>query len=88
MVKIPDPPIVTEDGTEIEPPPKGSPVEQLMILLEWARVRGFQVGPGVQIDADGSVTAQVRDLRAATERGPADDDPGVWRAHGHDDDDE
>lgn len=39
---------------------------QLVALLEWARKRGFRIGPTVKI---GAVVAQVEDLRQTEGRG-------------------
>lgn len=58
-------PIATDDGADIQIDPS-SDVGQLIMLLEYARARGFQVGPTVQI---GSVIAQVRDLRQVDPEG-------------------
>ncbi len=81
-VKIPEPPVITEDGIDLPPVAPGTPLEQLMTLLEWARIRRFVIG-GVRIDASGSITTSVRDLELAGEKDRDDPDPGVWAAHGH-----
>ena len=52
--------MVDDHANEIPPPEPGSPVGQLIYLLEWGRKRGFRIGPEVQI---GDVHLQVRDLR-------------------------
>lgn len=52
--------IVDEDGNTIASPEPGSPLAQIIYLLEYGRLRGFQVGPNVQF---GDVIVQVKDLR-------------------------
>jgi hypothetical protein len=70
------------DGNDINPPPATTDVGQLIYLLEWARKRGFRVGPTVRC---GSLVLQVQDLRQTEGRDtPAADDPGPWAAAGHD----
>lgn len=74
---------ITEDidGNEIVPPPAATDVGQLIYLLEWARRRGFTVGPNVRV---GALVLQVQDLRQTEGRGkqpPAD--PGPWAIAGH-----
>lgn len=81
-VKIPEPPTHTEDGIDLPPVAPGSPLEQLMTLLEWARIRRFAIG-GVRIDKDGGITTNVRDLDMRPAKDLDDPDPGVWGAHGH-----
>jgi hypothetical protein len=54
--------IVDDDGNELPPPEPGSPVAQIIYLLEYGRKRGFRIGPRVQV-ADTIV--EVADLRQA-----------------------
>lgn len=74
---------VTEDadGNEIIPPAPSTDAAQLVYLLEWARVRGFRLGPAIRI---GGLTLQVQDLRQTEGRnlpGLPEIDP--WEAAGH-----
>lgn len=60
-----------------------SPAGQLVALLEWARRRGFRIGPLVKIDG---LTVQVQDLRQ-TEGRHVDppDDGSIWDQAGYED---
>lgn len=71
-----------EDGAPLALPEAKSDVGQLMYLLEWARIRGFRIGPMVQC---GELVLQVRDLRQFEDRRDPDDtpDPGPWARAGH-----
>lgn len=71
--------LIDDDGNVLPPPDPESPVAQIIYLLEYGRLRGFRVGPTVQV---GDVTVGVRDLRqerdlmqeARTEHGDLDPD--------------
>ena len=52
--------IIDDEGNELPPPEPGTPVANLIYLLEWGRKRGFRIGPTVKM---GELVAQVRDLR-------------------------
>jgi len=54
--------ISDDDGNIINTPAPDSDVMQLIYLLEYARTRGFKIGPTVQI---GTVIVQVADIRQA-----------------------
>lgn len=54
--------IIDDDGNALPPPEPGSPVAQIIYLLEYARTRGFRIGPQVQV---GDTIVQVLDLRQA-----------------------
>lgn len=70
------------DGNDIAAPPAATDVGQLIYLLEWARKRGFRVGPAVRV---GTLVLQVQDLRQTEGSGqPGPPDPGPWVAAGHD----
>jgi hypothetical protein len=70
-----------EDGNDL-PAVTSKDVLDLIYLLEYARKRGFQIGPTVKI---GEVTLQVRDTRLGeAPRGP---EPTIWQEHGFDDGD-
>lgn len=60
-----------EDGNDLPVPSAESDLGQLIQLLEYARLRGYRIGPTVQI---GKITLQVRDLRQAEGRGTQSDD--------------
>ncbi len=62
--------VIDEDGNVLPPPEPGSPVGQLIYLMEYARKRGFQIGPNVQVDG---VIVQVRDLRQAAQQQHTDE---------------
>lgn len=71
-----------EEGRPIGAPTSGSDVAQLTYLLEWARIRGFRVGPMIAV---GGLQLQIRDLRQHEDRRDPDDtpDPGPWARAGH-----
>lgn len=79
---IPPPTDVDDEGSPLALPDASSDVGQLIYLLEWARVRGFRVGPTVQV---GNLIVQVTDLRQTEGRRDRDDtaDPGPWAAAGY-----
>ncbi len=52
--------VIDDDGNVLSPPEPGSPVAQIIYLLEYARARGFRIGPSVQVS---DTIVQVRDLR-------------------------
>ena len=52
--------VIDDDGNVLPPPEPGSPVAQIVWLLEYGRKRGFRIGPRVQI---GDCVAEVLDLR-------------------------
>ncbi len=52
--------IIDDDGNVLPPPEPGSPVAQIIYLLEYGRKRGFRIGPRVQV---GDTVAEVMDLR-------------------------
>lgn len=52
--------ILDDDGNVLAPPPPDSDVAQVIYLLEYARKRGFQIGPSLKV---GSVELDVRDAR-------------------------
>jgi hypothetical protein len=56
--------IIDDDGNLIPPPEPGSPVAQIIYLLEYGRKRGFQIGPRVQV---GDTIVEVMDIRQAKE---------------------
>lgn len=67
-----------DDGNDLTAPGPETDVGQLIYLLEWARQRGFRIGPTIQI---GTVIVQVADKRASErEREP---DLGIFAEHGH-----
>lgn len=73
-----------DDGNPLALPAADSDVGQLIYLLEWARLRGFRVGPMIQV---GDLIVQVQDLRQTEGRHDRDDAPdrGPWAEAGHDD---
>ncbi|MGN6107240.1 MAG: hypothetical protein ACTHU0_19185 [Kofleriaceae bacterium] len=75
--------IVPESG-ETFPLSPDDHVSRLIILLEYARRRGFRIGPTVQV---GDVTLAVRDLRQddRSERDGSDPAPGIWEQAGFED---
>lgn len=52
--------VIDDDGNALPPPAPDSPVAQIMYLLEWGRLRGFQIGPRVQV---GDTIIETVDLR-------------------------
>ncbi len=67
-----------DDGNDLTAPGPDTDVGQLIYLLEWARQRGFQIGPTIQI---GNVVVQVRDKRASEQDREPDRD--IFEEHGH-----
>lgn len=71
--------VVTDEGDELPELDMKSDLGQLIHLLEYARRRGFKIGPTVQIN---QIIVQVADLsQQAGDRPPPDVD--IWKAHGH-----
>lgn len=59
---------------------------QIVALLEYARLRGFRIGPYVEIDG---VKMQVQDLRQAEGAGvKREPDAGPWTSAGYPEGDE
>lgn len=73
--------LTDDDGNAFPPPDPGSDVGRLIYLLEYARKRGFQLGPMVQI---GDVVVQVRDLALAKRENATVPETDIWKEHGHD----
>lgn len=69
-----------DDGNPLAVPDPTSNVGQLIYLLEWARQRGFRVGPTIQI---GDLVVQVQDIRQASASHADEPDPGPWRQAGY-----
>lgn len=66
--------IIDDDGNKILPPPDDSDVARLIYLMEYARKRGFRIGPVVKI---GETTVQVRDLRQERQMRENEDTPDL-----------
>lgn len=72
--------LADENGNDLpELDPHGD-MAKLVFLLEYARKRGFRVGPTVQI---GELIVQVRDLRQQEGKASPVDDGDIWAEHGH-----
>lgn len=68
------------DGNPVFDVDPASSSGQLVALLEWARRRGFRLGPTIKI---GDLVLQVQDLRQVEGRDvPVLDDPGAWGSVG------
>lgn len=52
--------VIDEDGNVLPPPEPGTPIAQIIYLMEYGRKRGFRIGPRVQV---GDTVAEVLDLR-------------------------
>lgn len=74
--------IADEDGNTLVIEPD-SDVGRLTTLLEYARARGFRLGPYVKV---GEITCQVQDLRqdAARARDSVVTEPDIYEQHGFD----
>ncbi len=72
---------IDDDGNVLPPPPPDSDVGQAIYLLEYGRLRGFRLGPTIQI---GSVILQVQDLRLDSKKATETPDRGIWEEHGYD----
>ncbi len=68
-----------EDGNALPVPPPESDLATLIQLLEYARRRGFRVGPTVKV---GSIVTQVQDMRQDETGRDLPADPGPWAAAG------
>lgn len=77
--------LADEDGNALPKVDPATDLGQLTTLLEWARIRGFRIGPAVQI---GSIVVQVEDLRPRVTKDGGDETAAVdiWKAHGYDGD--
>lgn len=73
---------VDSDGNPLNPPDVSTDAGTALYLLEYARVRGFRIGPAIQV---GSVTFQVQDLRqtADVKRQAEAPESNIWADHGH-----
>lgn len=80
-MKIPEMPGLSSDGEPLVVPEPGTDVAHLIYLLEYARRRGFKVGPNVQL---GSIALQVHDMRQIEEGDLPDepDDPDIAMLRG------
>lgn len=53
--------VLDDDGNVLPVPgPESGDVEKAIYLLEYARLRGFRIGPTLKV---GAIVTQVRDLR-------------------------
>lgn len=52
--------IIDDDGNVMSPPEAGTNAAHALYLLEYARKRGFRIGPVLKV---GDVVLQVRDIR-------------------------
>lgn len=57
--------ITDEDGNELLPPEPGTDAANVIYLLEYARKRGFRIGPTLKV---GETVLQVTDLRQAAQQ--------------------
>lgn len=69
-----------EDGNWLPELDPNSDLVKIIFLAEWARKRGFTIGPYVQI---GNVTLQIKDLRQFADSNHSEPEVDVWAAHGH-----
>lgn len=63
--------VIDEEGNVMAPPEPGSPVAQIIYLLEYGRRYGFRIGPRVQV---GDTIAEVLDLRQQIQVSKAQND--------------
>jgi hypothetical protein len=77
MVRRPN---ATEEGDELPPLDPSSDAAQAIALLEWARQRGFRVGPYLKV---GELAFQVRDLRQTEGGVPMKDEGDIFAEHGY-----
>jgi len=80
MIKIPDQPEFADDGADIPKAPPGSDLEQLITLLEYCRIRDFQLMGPVRIGAIELVVVDKRQVEAGARSGPPD--RGGWAEMG------
>lgn len=75
-----------DDGNSIPQPAENSDAADLIQLLEYGRVKGFEFSGSVRV---GKITIQtVRDLRRREGPAPSTDEAGIWKEHGFDPDGE
>jgi hypothetical protein len=75
-----------DESGNVIPIDPASTVGQLVALLEYARARGWRIGPFVKLDG---LTIQVQDLRQREGQGIAPPpDVGPWTAAGYDEGDQ
>ena len=58
--------VVDEDGNVLPPPEPGTDAANAIYLLEYARKRGFRLGPVIRV---GAIEMQVLDLRQQMQLG-------------------
>lgn len=76
---------IDDSGNEIPAPDPTTDVGQIIYLLEWGRLRGFLIGPTVQV---GDTIVQVKDLRLQADRDQKNSpalERTIWQEAGHDD---
>ncbi len=77
--------VLDDDGNALPAPDPTSDVGQLIYLLEYARLRGFELGPTLQI---GNTVVQVKDLRQRAEQFDREttkvSERSIWQENGHD----
>lgn len=66
--------LLDEDGNVLAPPEPGTDTANAIYLMEYARKRGFRVGPTLKV---GDVVLQVVDLRQAAQQSKADTVPDI-----------
>lgn len=60
----------------------GEAVAAIQQLMEWARKRGYSIGPEVQV---GDVVLRIRDLRQSADAKAKSKETDIWKEHGLDD---
>jgi hypothetical protein len=69
-----------EDGNALPAPEPRSDLSDLIQLMEYARKRGFRIGPMVRC---GKLTLQIQDLRQSEGRGKMEPEKSIWEEHGY-----
>ena len=66
--------IIDDDGNVLAPPEPGTDTAHAIYLLEYARKRGFRIGPTLKV---GELVVQVADLRQASQQAKDDHVPDL-----------
>lgn len=74
------------DGEMLKPPPDDSDVAQIIYLLEWGRMRGFVLGPTIQVgETIVQVTDPVLERRVKADATSSNPRPAtIWEEAGYD----
>lgn len=71
-----------EDGDPVPQPVAASDLADLIQLMEWARTKGYRVGPMVRV---GKLALQISDVRQREGKDRKEEEPdrGIFAEHGY-----